>query len=122
MALDMRYASDGERGSLNGQVLSTTEWRTNLLSDLAEARKLLPFVADGDVFMNAFVIEGGYTLCIVDSECELLHDKEVVLNVQDKQITRLVDILSEEILPVEHGVARLTVPAGTFRLFRALKA
>ena len=114
--LNAGYGTDGELGVINGVVMNSAEWRTKFLADLKESAKKLPFLAGGDVFMNAIKEENGYTLCLVDSDCVLLRDKKVTLKVQDEQITSLTDKHSGEVLPVTNGTLVFTIPAGTFRL------
>jgi hypothetical protein len=119
LTLSVKYETDGEAGMENGKTVLPSDWRRNFLSDLKESRKLLPFVAEGYVFMNAIRETDGYTICIVDAECELLHDKEVTLSIQDKNITCVTDKLSGETLPVTDNRICLKIPAGTFRILSA---
>ena len=119
LAFDLRFGSDGEAGFLDGKIIPPAEWREKFLAALRDARDLLPFCAEGHVFMNAIPEASGFTICLADADCVQHHDKKVALHVQDKNITRVTDKLTGETLPMENRTVHLTIPAGTLLLLRA---
>ena len=113
------WETDGRFLYQNGRKLTAAQAKAPLLAAFRKATEKLPFRAEGEVFMQAQKV-GPKTarITLVDPGFLDPADRDVTLHVRGPA-RRLVDILSGETIPVRSGRARLTVPAGVFRILEA---
>lgn len=103
-----------------GRKLTGMEAAVAVRRDFERAAAELPFRADGGVFFQALRLdEKTYRLFAVDSGWLDPKDRLVTLRIQIPGQVRLRDLLSGETIRVQNGAARVTVPAGTFRVLEA---
>jgi len=120
-AQDCAWETDGRHFYDDGRALSGIEARPQVLESFEDAARGLPFRAEGHVFLQAQRIdEATVRMILIDPGFLDPDDREVALHVRSaRPVRELVDLLSGASLEVSNGVARVTVPAGAFRLLEA---
>jgi hypothetical protein len=103
-----------------GRKLTGMEAAKAIQADFERAAAELPFRATGGVFFQTVKLDDRtYRLYAIDSGWLDPRDREVMLRVQMPGEVSLRDLLSGQSIEVRGGIAKLAVPAGTFRILEA---